>query len=85
MRPATAAATAPPLPTFTATATATATAMYFTGLVIGGTPYKYIVKYMAVAVAVDVGGGGAVAVAVAGLTKKFVNHLPKDFSIRVWV
>ena len=39
---------------------------------------------MAVAVAVDVGGGGAVAVAVAGLTKRFLNHIQKDFLINVW-
>ena len=39
---------------------------------------------MAVAVAVAVGGGGAVAVAVAGLTKRFFNHIQKDFLINVW-
>ena len=40
-----------------------------------------MVKYMAVAVAVAVAvsGGGAVAVAVAGLTKRFFNHIQKDF------
>ena len=27
------------------------------------------------------GGGGAVAVAVAGLTKRFFNHIQKDFLI----
>ena len=45
--------------------------------------YKYMIKYMAVAVAVAVSGGGAVAVAVpvAGLTKRFVNHIQKDFLI----
>ena len=47
-----------------------------------------MVKYMAVAVAVAVAvsGGGAVAVAVpvAGLTKRFVNHIQKDFLINVW-
>ena len=51
-----------------------------------------MVKYMAVAVAVAaaVSGGGAVAVAVpvAGLTKRFFNHIqknyPKDFLINVW-
>ena len=39
-----------------------------------------------VAVAVAVGGGGAVAVAVAvsGLTKRFFNHIQKDFLINVW-
>ena len=37
-----------------------------------------------VAVAVAVGGGGAVAVAVAGLTKRFLNHIQKDFLINVW-
>ena len=49
-----------------------------------------MVKYMAVAVAVAVAvsGGGAVAVAVAvavaGLTKRFFNHIQKDFLINVW-
>ena len=45
-----------------------------------------MVKYMAVAfaVAVAVSGGGAVAVAVAGLTKRFFNHIQKDFLIDVW-
>ena len=42
---------------------------------------------VAVAVAVAVSGGGAVAVAVAvavaGLTKKFFNHIQKDFLINV--
>ena len=44
-----------------------------------------MVKYraVAVAVAVAVSGGGAVAVAVAvavvGLTKRFFNHIQKDF------
>ena len=42
-----------------------------------------MVKYMAVAVAVAVSGGGAVAV--AGLTKRFFNHIQKDFLIDVWV
>ena len=41
---------------------------------------------VAVAVAVAVSGGGAVAVAVAvavaGLTKRFFNHIQKDFSIK---
>ena len=37
---------------------------------------------VAVAVAVAVSGGGAVAVAVAGLTKKFFNHIQKDFLIK---
>ena len=37
-----------------------------------------------VAVAVAVGGGGAVAVAVAGLTKRFLNRIQKDFLINVW-
>ena len=38
---------------------------------------------VAVAVAVAVSGGGAVAVAVAvaGLTKRFFNHIQKDFLI----
>ena len=36
-----------------------------------------------VAVAVAVGGGGAVAVAVAGLTKRFFNHIQKDFLIKI--
>ncbi len=35
-------------------------------------------------VAVAVGGGAAVAVAVAGLTKRFFNHIQKDFLINVW-
>ena len=41
---------------------------------------------MAVAVAVAVSGGGAVPVAVpvAGLTKRFFNHIQKDFLINVW-
>ena len=47
-----------------------------------------MVKYTAeaVAVAVAASGGGAVAVAmpVAGLTKIFLNHIQKDFSINVW-
>ena len=38
---------------------------------------------VAVAVAVAVSEGGAVAVAVAGLTKNFLNHIQKDFSISV--
>ena len=33
-------------------------------------------------VAVAVGGGGAVAV--AGLTKRFFDHIQKDFLINVW-
>ena len=46
-----------------------------------------MVKYMAVAVAVAVAvsGAGAVAVAVAGLTKRFFNHIQKDFLINAWV
>ena len=45
---------------------------------------------MAVAVAVAVSGGVTVPVAlpvavpVAGLTKIFLNHIQKDFSINVW-
>ena len=41
---------------------------------------------VAVAVAVAVSGGGAVAVAVpvAGLTKRFLHHIQKDFCINVW-
>ena len=39
-----------------------------------------MIKYMAVAVAVAVSGGGAVAV--AGLTKRFFNHIQKDFLIK---
>ena len=39
---------------------------------------------VAVALAVAVRGGGAVAVAVAGLTKRFFNHIQKDFLINVW-
>ena len=38
---------------------------------------------VAVAVAVAVSGGGAVAA--AGLTKRFFNHIQKDFLIIVWV
>ena len=37
---------------------------------------------MAVAVAVAVSGG--VAVPVAGLTKRFFDHIQKDFLINVW-
>ena len=37
-----------------------------------------------VAVAVSGGGAVAVAVAVAGLTKRFFNHIQKDFLINVW-
>ena len=46
---------------------------------------------VAVAVAVAVSGGGAmavpvpVAVPVVGLTKRFFNHIQKDFLINVWV
>ena len=41
---------------------------------------------VAVAVAVAVSGGGAVAVPVpvAALTKRFLNHIQKDFLIHVW-
>ena len=43
---------------------------------------------MAVAVAVAVAGSGggaeAVPVPVAGLTKRFFNHIQKDFLINVW-
>ena len=41
---------------------------------------------VAVAVAVAVNGSGAVdvAVSVAGLTKRFLNHIQKDFLINVW-
>ena len=41
---------------------------------------------MAVAVAVAVSGGVAVPVAVpvAGLTKRFFNHIQKDFLINFW-
>ena len=41
---------------------------------------------VAVAVAVAVSGSGAVAVAVpvAGLTKRFFDHIQKDFLINVW-
>ena len=39
---------------------------------------------VAVAVAVSEGGAVAVAVAVAGLTKKFFNHIQKEFLINVW-
>ena len=42
---------------------------------------------MAVAVAVAVSGGVAVRVGVpvAGLTKRFFDHIQKDFLINVWV
>ena len=43
-----------------------------------------MVKYMAVAVAVAVAVSGGGAVAVAGLTKRFFNHIQKDFLINVW-
>ena len=43
-----------------------------------------MVKYMAVAVAVAVAVSGGGAVAVAGLTKRFFNHIHKDFLINVW-
>ena len=49
-----------------------------------------MIKYMAVAVAVAVSGGVdvpvavLVAVPVAGLTKRFFNHIQKDFLINVW-
>ena len=44
-----------------------------------------MIKYMAVAIAVAVSGGVAVPVAVpvAGLTKRFFNHIQKDFLINV--
>ena len=38
---------------------------------------------VAVAVAVAVSEDGVVAVAVAGLTKRFVNHIQKDFLVNV--
>ena len=43
-----------------------------------------MVKYRAVAVAVAVAVSGGGAVAVAGLTKRFFNHIQKDFLINVW-
>ena len=43
-----------------------------------------MVKYMAVPVAVAVAVSGGGAVAVAGLTKRFFNHIQKDFLINVW-
>ena len=39
---------------------------------------------VAVAGAVAVNEGGAVAVVVAGLTKRYFNHIQKDFLINVW-
>ena len=43
---------------------------------------------VAVVVAVAVSGGGAVAVAVAvpvaGLAKRYLNHIQKDFLTNVW-
>ena len=44
---------------------------------------KYRAVAVAVAVAVSGGGAVAVAVAVAGLTKRFFNHIQKDFLINV--
>ena len=44
-----------------------------------------MVKYRAVAVAVAVAVSGGGAVAVAGLTKRFFNHIQKDFLLDVWV
>ena len=43
---------------------------------------KYMAVAVAVAVAVSGGGAVAVAVAVAGLTKRFFNHIQKDFLIK---
>ena len=43
------------------------------------------IRDRAVPVAVAVAVNGAVAVAVAGLTKRFFNHIQKDFLINVWV
>ena len=43
-----------------------------------------MIKYMAVAVAVAVAVSGGGTVAVAGLTKRFFNHIQKDFLINVW-
>ena len=42
-----------------------------------------MVKDMAAAVAVAVAVSGGGAVAVAGLTKRFFNHIQKDFLINV--
>ena len=39
---------------------------------------------VAVAVAVAVSEGGAAAVAVAGITKRFFDHIQKDFLINFW-
>ena len=39
---------------------------------------------VAVAVAVAASGAGAVDVAVAGLTKRFLYHIQRDFLINVW-
>ena len=44
-----------------------------------------MVRYMAVAVAVAVAVSGGGAVAVAGLTKRFFNHIQKDFLINLVV
>ena len=50
-------------------------------------PQKYMIEYIAVAVsvavAVSAGGTVAVAVPVAGLRKRFVNYIQKDFLINV--
>ena len=43
-----------------------------------------MIKYMAMAVAVAVAVSGGMSVAVAGLTKRFFNHIQKDFLINVW-
>ena len=45
---------------------------------------KYMAVAVAVAVAVSEGDAVAVAVPVAGLTKRFFNHIQKDFLINVW-
>ena len=45
---------------------------------------KYRAVAVAVAVAVSGGGAVAVAVAVAGLTKRFFNHIQKNFLINIW-
>ena len=44
-----------------------------------------MIKCMAVAVAVSAGEAVAVAMPVAGLTKRFFNHMQKDFLINIWV
>ena len=43
-----------------------------------------MIKNIVVAVAVSGGGAVPVPVPVVGLTKRFLNHIQKDFLINVW-